>query len=117
MRIFAAIQVRSSAMIEMTLSAAVDHFADITHALPDADLVREWAWQAYRDGVRYAFFRTYEELRELAASTAAERAESGPAITLAQRALSLYHAAYRDMWALLIGLPDAELDRLPAEEE
>jgi hypothetical protein len=104
-------------MIEMTLSAAVDRFADVTHALADEDLLRDWAWQAYRDGVRYAFFRMYEELRELAANTAAERAAGGPPLTLAQRALALYHAAYREMWALLIGVPDAELDRVPAEDE
>jgi hypothetical protein len=104
-------------MIEMTLSATVDRFADVTYALADVDLLRDWAWQAYRDGVRYAFFRTYEELRELAANTAAERAASGPALTLAQRALALYHGAYREMWALLIGLPDVELDRVPAEDE
>jgi len=104
-------------MNNLTLADAVDRFAQITHALTDEDLVREWTWQAYRDGVRYAFFRTYEELRELAANTAAERAASVPQLTLAQRALALYHAAYRDMWSLLIGLPDAELDRVPAEDE
>ena len=104
-------------MIEMTLSAAVDRFADVTYALADEDLLGDWAWQAYRDGVRYAFFRTYEELRELAANTAAERATGGPRLMLAQRALALYNGAYREMWSLLIGLPDAELDRVPAEDE
>jgi DinB family protein len=104
-------------MSDTTLAEALELFARHTHALPDADLDLPWAWQAYDEGLRYAFFRTYEELRELAAATAAERAALGPATTLAQRALAQYHAAYRDLQALLIGLPDADLDRAPAEGE
>jgi hypothetical protein len=104
-------------MSEVTLAQAVEQFALRTHALSDADLERPWAWQAYDEGVRYAFFRTYEELRELAAVTAAERAAKGPPVTVAQRVLAQYHAAYRDLQALLIGVPDAELDRAPAAGE
>jgi hypothetical protein len=104
-------------MSETTLAQAVEQFALRTHTLADADLERDWAWHAYDEGLRYAFFRTYEELRDLAATAAAARAAGGPPITLAQRVLAQYHAAYRDLQALLIGLPDAELDRAPAAGE
>jgi hypothetical protein len=104
-------------MSETTLAQAVERFALHTCGLADADLERAWAWGEYDEGLRYACFRTYEELRELAALTAAERAASGPAITTAQRVLVQYHAAYRDLQSLLLGLPDGELDRAPAAGE
>src|SRR5690242_8117853 len=104
-------------MSDTTLFEAVERFALRVYAVPDADLERAWAWQAYDDGVRYAFFRTYEELRELAARSASDRAAAGLAPSLAQHALAQYHAAYRDLQAILIGLPDAELDRAPSAGE
>jgi hypothetical protein len=85
--------------------------------LTEADLARDWTWGAYDEGLRYAFFRTYEELRDLAATTVAERSAHGLTISAAQRALAQYQAAYRDLQALLVGLPDAELDRAPAADE
>jgi DinB superfamily len=104
-------------MAEQTLAQAVEQFAHATYALTEADLARDWTWGAYDEGLRYAFFRTYEELRELAAVTVAERATHGPAISAPQRALAQHQAAYRDLQALLIGLPDAELDHAPAAGE
>jgi hypothetical protein len=104
-------------VIELTLFQAVEQFGRAGHALTEADLERPWAWGAYDEGLRYAFFRTYEELRELAAVSVAERSTRGPAISSAQRALAQHHAAYRDLQALLFGLPSAELDRAPAEGE
>jgi hypothetical protein len=104
-------------MAEPTLAEAVEKFARATYALTEADLERDWTWGAYDEGLRYAFFRTYEELRELAATIVAERGTHGPPISAAQRALAQYQAAYRDLQALLIGLPDAELDRAPGADE
>lgn len=103
-------------MSELTLAQAVERFAGVGQRLADADLDRDWAWHAYdSEGVRFAFFRTYEELRELAVITASERAAHAP-ITPAQRILAEYHAAYRDLQAVLIGSDDA-VDRVPAEGE
>jgi DinB superfamily len=104
-------------MAELTLAQAVERFALCIYGLADSDLERAWAWGEYDEGLRYACFRTYEELRELGVLTAAERAAGGPTITTAQRVLAQYHAAYRDLEALLLGLPDSELDRAPAEGE
>ena len=105
-------------MTETTLAQAVEQYARATLATPDADLDRPWAWNAYdSEGVRFSFFRTYEELRELAARAAAERAARGPAATTAQRILAQYHLAYRDLQAVLLGVTDAQATCQPAEGE
>ena len=105
-------------MSEMTLAQAVETFAATTAALPDEALEREWQWRAHdEEGVRFAFFVTYQELRELAVLVATERAARGPAQTLAQRILAQHHAAYRDLHGVLAGAGDALLDREPAPGE
>jgi len=105
-------------MFDTGLTRAVARFADLTQGLPDPALDRAWAWGAYdSEGVRFAFFRTYEELRELAARTAAQRSARGPALSTAQRILAQYHAAYRDLEAALLGLEAEDADRAPAEGE
>jgi hypothetical protein len=49
------------------LSNAIDRFANLVQALPDSELEREWTWGSYTsEGVRFAFFRNYEDLRQLA---------------------------------------------------
>jgi hypothetical protein len=105
-------------MREPLLTRAVEQFANVTQGVPDTELEREWAWGAYdSEGVRFAFFRTYEDLRELAARTAAERSAQGPAVSPAQRILAQYHAAYGDLQAALLGLPSEAEDRAPSEGE
>jgi len=105
-------------MFDTSLAQAVERFALVTHNVPDAELEREWAWGAYdSEGVRFAFFRTYEELRELAARLAAERATHGPPPSTAQRILAQYHAAYRDLQAILLGTGSDEAEQAPAEGE
>ena len=105
-------------MFETSLARAVEQFADVTQGVPDSELDREWAWGAYdSEGVRFAFFRTYEELRELATKTAAERSAHGPPASTAQRILAHYHAAYRDLQAALLGIGANEAERAPAEGE
>jgi hypothetical protein len=104
-------------MIDENLAAAVAEFAAATGAWTDAALDRPWAWQEYDEGVRVAFFRTYEELRELAIAIETERAAAGRPPSLAQRVLARYHLAFRDLQAVLLGVPDADLDRPPAEGE
>lgn len=105
-------------MLDASLVRAVQQFADLTQGVADADLDLEWAWGAYdEEGVRFSFFRTYEELRALATELAAERRALGPAMTTAQRILAQYHAAYRDLQAALLGIGAEETDRPPAEGE
>jgi len=105
-------------MFKTSLTRAVEQFAVVTQGATDAELDREWAWGDYdSEGVRFAFFRTYEELRELAAKTAAERSAHGPAASTAQRILAHYHSAYRDLQAALLGIEVDEADLAPAEGE
>jgi hypothetical protein len=105
-------------LFNTSLLQAVEQFADTTRGVPDADLDREWAWGAYdSEGVRFALFRTYEELRELAANIATERPALGLAPSTAQRILAQYHAAYRDLQVVLLGIADAEANLAPAVGE
>jgi hypothetical protein len=104
-------------MQDSELLRAVERFAEVTSGADEARLERAWAWGAYSDeGVRFAFFRSYEELRELAIRVTAERAAHAPQ-SAAQRILAQYHAAYRDLWAALDGLADSAADTAPAEGE
>jgi uncharacterized damage-inducible protein DinB len=105
-------------MIDTSLARAVARFAAVTLEMPDSALDRPWAWGAYdSEGVRFAFFRSYEELRELSTNIAAERSAHGPAVSTAQRILAQYHLAYRDLGATLLGISDDQADRSPAEGE
>ncbi len=105
-------------MINPSLARAVERFANLTQDVTDSDLDREWAWGAYEsEGIRFAFFRTYEELRELAVRTTAERAALGRTASSAQRILYQYHTAYRDLEAALLGAQAGEANRAPDEGE
>lgn len=105
-------------MPALSLLAAADKFASVTHALTEPQLESPWAWLAHaEEGVRFAFFITYHELRRLAARLASDRASRGPAVTLAQRALAQHHLAFRDLQAVLLGVTNALFDQPPAPEE
>jgi hypothetical protein len=105
-------------MFESSLTGAVKRFASLMQGVPDSELGREWAWGAYdEEGVRFAFFRTYEELCELAAKTATMRSALGPEMSTAQRILAQYHRAYCDLQAALLGAGAYAVGRAPAEGE
>jgi hypothetical protein len=104
-------------MSELNLTQAVEKFALATCHLSDGDLESEWNWRAYSEGVRYAMFRTYEELRTLAAQLLAERTTKGAPISTTHHALAQYHAAYRDLQAVLMGIDEALIDKPPAPNE
>jgi hypothetical protein len=75
-------------------------------------------WGAYdEEGVRFAFFRTYEELRELAVRLLTARVAAGSPPTAGQRILALYHLAQRDLEAALLGVSPALATRPPAPGE
>ena len=97
------------------LYGAVSQFAQMAHHFSEGDLEKPWAWQDYDDGVRHAFFRTYEELRELAALEASDRCRLGLPPSIAQRILAQYHGGFRDLQAVLIGLSDQEAATEPEE--
>lgn len=96
-----------------SLSSAVETFAASTHHFTDVDLDRSWSWKDYQEGVRFAFFRTYEQLCELAARLEVERAASPHPLTVVQRILGQYHAAYRDLQAILLGITDEQSAQVP----
>ncbi len=99
------------------LFAAVEQFAAVTSKIDDAGLERPWVWKSYEEGIRFAFFRTYEELRELAARLYAERSRQTLPVSAAQHALGQYHAAYRDLQAVLLGISFDTMKLAPAPGE
>ena len=96
------------------LESAIFEFAELTYNLPDQELERDWVWQDYDEGVRFAFFRNYEDLNTLAARLEAERTVP---FSEAQRILAQYHAAYRDLQAILLGIDDELALQEPDEGE
>jgi len=104
-------------MPDESLFKAVQKFAEVTLALSDQDLERPWVWQDYEEGVRFSFFRTYEQLRQLAATLGTQRTTQGVSQTTPQRTLAQYHLAYRDLQAILFGVSDEQAQRAPAEGE
>jgi hypothetical protein len=104
-------------MLNEALFSALDGFTQLTLNIPDEALEIAWGWRDYTgEGVRFAFFRTYEELLELAGQLETERVRTAPRTT-AQRLLGQYHAAYLDLSALCLGLTDDLATRAPAEAE
>ena len=100
-------------MENMPLSLAVNKFAATVQAFTNADLERPWDWKGYEEGVRFAFFRTCEQLCELAARLEVERAASSHPLTVVQRILGQYHTAYRDLQAVLLGVTDEQAAQAP----
>jgi len=101
----------------MTLQEAIYGFAILTHSLADSDLERSWDWQDYKEGVRFAFFRVYEDLRNLSAKLTKLDTSSGLANTTARRILGQYQQAYRDLQALTLGINNNKANQAPAEGE
>ncbi|MGI8877945.1 MAG: DinB family protein [Candidatus Limnocylindria bacterium] len=102
----------------MTPTRAVERLVRAAVGLTDAQLGTPWAWHEYdEEGLRFALLMAHQELRDLTATIADERARTGPPLTIAQRILGQYHDAYRDLTGALAGLRDDELDREPAPGE
>jgi hypothetical protein len=101
-------------MFNEQLTDAVQDFTALMLPLSETDLEREWRWKDHdEEGIRFAFFVTLQELRQLAVTLAGMR----PGRTSAQHILGQYHAAYLDLQAALLGLPGQVADRSPAEGE
>ena len=96
----------------------VERFSDLVRDLPDAGLEREWVWGSYKsEGIRFAYFRNYEDLRQLAVKIEQKRAEADRPISDAERILAGYHAAYVDLQALVSGVNNKYFEKAPAEGE
>lgn len=100
------------------LARAVDAFTGVLLGRDDALLERPWAWGPYEgEGVRFAHFRTFEELRELEVIIRVQRIAAERAPTSAQTILAQYHRAWRDMQAALRCISAADTVRNPAPGE
>jgi hypothetical protein len=97
------------------LGYAVQDFATLVLPLSEENLQREWIWKDHdEEGIRFAFFVTIQELRNLAVTLAAHRRQKPSA---AQHILRQYHAAYLDLQAALLGIPSEAADEAPAAGE
>ena len=74
-------------------------------------LRRPWTWRDGQMEVRFAFYRTLEDVQE-----ALVRAAAGPPPE-SRRILALAQRAFGDLRGLLAGLPDALLDTAPQDGE
>jgi hypothetical protein len=100
------------------LSKAVEQFANITYRISETQLESAWTWKSYNsEGIRFAFFRTYEELRELAVKLLSGRIIQAKPPSAAQLILAQYHAAYCDLQAALLEVESGQIDQAPAKGE
>jgi uncharacterized damage-inducible protein DinB len=102
---------------EPRLYWAVSQLARVMVGLSDETLGQEWKWRDHGEGLRMALLGTHHELRDLAVTLASGRLAEGIPVTAAQHILGQYHAAFRDLEAVLLGAEDDDLDRPPAEDE
>jgi DinB superfamily len=103
--------------MDQVLPDAVKKFTLFAHSIPDRDLEAPWTWGDYDEGIRFAFFRTYEQLRELAARLASRRARNEAGLSEAQRILAQFNAAYWDLHRALIGVNNDLAQTVPAPGE
>ena len=103
-------------MFNLKLLRAVEEFTALMLPLSEKDLEREWRWKDHdEEGIRFAFFVTLQELRQLAVTLSTLPLRSKP--TPVQHILRQYHAAYMDLQAALLGLSPEDAERAPAEGE
>ena len=96
------------------LAMAVEKFVNTTLHLPDDVLNTKWEFGSYNsEGIRFGHFRVFEELQSLAVKLRRQREP----MTDAQRILGQYHAAYKDLQAVLLGINDETGAKPPAEGE
>jgi len=101
-------------MFNSQLTRVVENFAFLTLPLSEKDLEREWTWKDHdEEGIRFAFFVTLQELRQLAVTLSTLRTKPTPT----HHILSQYHTAYMDLQAALLGVSTEDAERAPAEGE
>lgn len=101
-------------MFNSELTNAIENFAALMLPFSEKDLERKWVWKDHdEEGVRFAFFVTIQELRQLAVTLAARRKP----LTQSQHILGQYHKQYMDLQAAIFGLSKEDSERAPAEDE
>jgi len=96
------------------LYSVVQEFTRLFINSPDTDLEFKWVWKDHEsEGIRFAFFVTLQELRQLAVTLSTIH----PKLTPARHILSQYHAAYMDLQATVMGISDEDAEKVPAEGE
>ncbi|HET7143770.1 MAG TPA: DinB family protein, partial [Anaerolineales bacterium] len=101
-------------MFNIELINAVESFASLTQRLTEKELEHEWVWKDHdEEGIRFAFFVTIQELRQLAVQITANRKLT----TQAQHILGQYHKQYMDLQASVFGLSKEDSEHKPAENE
>jgi len=101
-------------MFNNDLAKAVEDFSGLLLHVAEKDLGLHWEWKSHKgEGIRFAFFVTIQQLRQLAVALAAKRNPS----TQAQHILGQYHRQYMDLQAAIFGLSAEDADRAPAEGE
>jgi hypothetical protein len=103
--------------MDQILPDAVKKFTLFAHSIPDRDLEAPWSWGDYEEGIRFAFFRTYEQLREMAARLAVQRARAVGEPSEAQRILAQFNAAFWDLQGALLGVNNDLAQTVPAPGE
>lgn len=104
--------------MRLDLAAAVERFDRSVRRVSDSDLERPWAWRQYdEEGIRFAFFRTLEELTDLAVEVAARREEAARPLGRAARLVGRYHVAWRELWSIVDAAGESLLEAVPAEGE
>jgi uncharacterized damage-inducible protein DinB len=101
-------------MFNDELAKAVEKFSRLLLPVSEKDLERTWIWKDHdEEGIRFAFFVTIQELRQLSVMLAAKRKPA----TQAQHILGQYHKQYMDLQAAIFGLSEEDADHAPAEGE
>ena len=102
-------------MFNSELINAVENFSALMLPLSEKELDREWAWKDHdEEGIRFAFFVTIQELRQLAVLLTSTRRTP---LTQAQHILGQYHKQYLDLQAVIFGIPKEESERAPNDGE
>ncbi len=101
-------------MFNFELTNAVERFADLMLPISEKELERTWVWKDHdEEGIRFAFFVTIQELRQLAVQLAATRKP----LTQAQHILGQYHKQYMDLQSAVFGISKEDSECAPAEGE
>ncbi len=101
-------------MFNDELAKAVEDFSSLLLPVSEKDLERTWVWKDHdEEGIRFAFFVTIQELRQLAVALATNHKP----VTQVQHILGQYRKQYMDLQAAIFGLSEEDADRAPAEGE
>jgi hypothetical protein len=100
-------------LLNSGLIKSVENFASVMLPLTEKDLEHPYAWKGYEEGLRFTFFMTILELRQLAVTLSAQCKP----LTQVQQILGQYHCQYMDLQSAVFGLSAKDAETSPAENE